>query len=101
MDEKLTQEQNDLVEQVLGDDAGNDESSKLIKIMRECKLSNSTIMLTLFGLGTHTKYYDVLYDLIDKNRDKVTEDWIKHEVINIFHEIDKEEDELENSEENV
>lgn len=69
-----------------------EENEELIKLMRDCKISDSVIMLTLFGIGTHTAYYKVLYNRINNNLDKMNDDYAKALALEIFHEIDKSKD---------
>jgi len=89
---ELTKDEEQLVSTVV-DKMVNDDSKDLIELMQECKISNSIIMLTMFGIGSHTEYYRVLYNRINNNRDKVNDDWIKKEASDIFHEIDRNEEE--------
>ena len=70
----------------------NDTSEELINLMKEYKISDSTIMLTIMGIGTHTAYYRVLYNRIQNNKDKITEEYIKKLVIELFKEIDRNND---------
>lgn len=92
MKKKLNDEQEKVVSDIV-EGIEDDKSKELIDLMRNCNISNGVIMLTLFGIGTHTEYYRVLYNLINNNLDKVNDDWIKNEVKKIFHELDKLEDE--------
>lgn len=52
-------------------------------------------MMAMFGIGTHIEYYNVLYNRINNQKDKMNEELFKKEVLDILHEIDKE-DEYEN-----
>ena len=79
--------QNDIIDKIK--DSSNQE---LIDLMKEYNISNSTIMMTLMGIGTHTNYYKVLYNRIQNNKDKINETFLKKLVIEIFHEIDREEE---------
>lgn len=69
----------------------NEETEKIINLMRECNISDGVIMLTIFGIGTHTEYYKVLYNRINNQRDNINDDIVKKEVSHIFHEIDRNE----------
>ena len=69
----------------------NEETEKIINLMRECNISDGVIMLTIFGIGTHTEYYKVLYNRINNQRDNINDDILKKEVSHIFHEIDRNE----------
>lgn len=60
--------------------------------MRECGVSDGIIMLSLFGIGSHTEYYNVLINRINNNKDKVNDEWIKKEVLKLIHEIGINED---------
>ena len=61
--------------------------------MKECNISDGVIMLTMLGIVTHTEYYKVLYNRINNNKDKMNDDLLKKEVVDILHEIDRNEDE--------
>jgi hypothetical protein len=69
------------------------ETEELINLLRECNISDGVIMLTMLGIGTHTEYYKVLYNRINNNKDKMNDDLLKKEVVDILHEIDRNEDE--------
>ncbi len=66
----------------------NNESENLINLMREKKVSDGVIMLTLFGIGTHIEYYKTLYNRISSYEKEIDDNTIKNIVIEIFHEID-------------
>ena len=70
----------------------DDDSKELIDLLRFYKISESTIMLILLGIGSHTAYYKVLVNRINKNKLLVNEKWLKREVSEIFHEIDRNEE---------
>lgn len=70
-----------------------DDSKDLIELMRKCKINDGIIMISLLGIGSHTAYYKVLYNRINNNLDKVNDEWIKKEVVDILKEIDRSEDE--------
>ena len=89
---ELTKDEEQIVDTVV-DKMKNDDSQELIKLMQECNISNAIIMLTMFGIGTHTEYYKVLYNRINNNRDKVNDDWLKKQAVEIFEEIDRNEEE--------
>ena len=61
-------------------------------LAKQCNISDTTIMMTLLGLGTHSAYYRVLYNRIQNNIEKMNEKFLKKLVIEIFHEIDREEE---------
>lgn len=67
----------------------NDSSEDLINIMREKNVSDGVIMLTLLGIGTHTEYYKVLYNRINNCKGIINDREVKKMVIEIFHEIDR------------
>ena len=67
----------------------NNESENIINLMREKKVSDGVIMLTLFGIGSHTEYYKVLYDRIKNYEGEINDNTIKEIVTEIFHEIDR------------
>ena len=75
------------------DKMSNEESEKLIKLLRECNIDDGHIMMAIFGIGTHTEYYKVLYNRINNQKDKITLDLFKKEVVDILHEIDRSEEE--------
>ena len=50
-------------------------------------------MLTMLGIGTHTEYYKVLYNRINNNIENMNDELVKKEVVDILHEIDRNEDE--------
>lgn len=70
----------------------DEDSKEIIELLRFYKISESTIMLTLLGIGSHTAYYKVLVNRINKNKLLVSEKWLKREVSEIFHEIDRNEE---------
>ena len=80
------------LENTIVDKLTNDKSEDLIKLMKECNISDSVIMLTLMGIGSHTEYYNVLYNRINNQKDKINDDILKKEVVDILHEIDRNED---------
>ena len=88
---ELTEDEEQIVDTVV-DKMKNDDSQELIKLMQECNISNAIIMLTMFGIGTHTEYYKVLYNRINNNRDKVNDDWLKKQAVEIFEKIDRNEE---------
>ena len=93
MKKELTAEEKEITKTVVDKLSGDDTSEQLTSLMRECGVSDGVIMLSLFGIGTHTEYYNVLINRINNNKDKVNDEWIKKEVVDIFHEIDKSEEE--------
>lgn len=95
MKKELSEEEKQITKTVVDNLSGDDKTEELTSLMRECGVSDGVIMLSLFGIGTHTEYYNVLINRINNNKDKVNDEWIKKEMLDIFHEIDKE-DEYEN-----
>ncbi|MBR4693642.1 MAG: hypothetical protein IKP07_02415 [Bacilli bacterium] len=79
----------DNIEETVVNQLKNDENEELINLMREKKVSDSVIMLTLFGIGTHTDYYRTLYNIISSYEKEIDDNIIKKIVIEIFHEIDR------------
>ena len=75
------------------DKMSNEESEKLINLLRECSIDDGHIMMAIFGIGTHTEYYKVLYNRINNQKDKMNLDLFKKEVVDVLHEIDKNEEE--------
>lgn len=71
----------------------NVENEDLIELLRKCNIDDGIIMLTMLGIGTHTEYYKVLYNRINNNKDKMNDEFVKKEVVDILHEIDRNEDE--------
>ncbi len=92
MKKKLSEEEKQITETVVNNLSGDDNTERLTSLMRECGVSDGVIMLSLFGIGTHTEYYNVLINRINNNKDKINDEWIKKEMMNIFHEIDRNED---------
>ena len=80
------------IEERVVDNIENDRSERLIKLLREMGVSDGIIMLTLFGIGSHTGYYNVLYNKINNLKEEITDDVVKREALEIFHEIDRNED---------
>ena len=95
MKKELSEEEKQITKTVVDNLSGDDKTKELTSLMRECGVSDGVIMLSLFGIGTHTEYYNVLINRINNNKVKVNDEWIKKEMLDIFHEIDKE-DEYEN-----
>lgn len=95
MKKELSEEEKQITKTVVDNLSGDDKTEELTSLMRECGVSDGVIMLSLFGIGTHTEYYNVLINRINNNKDKVNDEWIKKEMLDIFYEIDKE-DEYEN-----
>lgn len=91
---ELTSEENELTKTVV-DKMENEDSERLINLLRECNISDGRIMMAMFGIGTHMEYYNVLYNRINNQKDKMNEELFKKEVLDILHEIDKD-DEYEN-----
>ncbi len=79
----------DTIEETIVNQLKNDENEELINLMREKMVSDGVIMLTLFGIGSHTEYYKVLYDRINNYEGEINDNTIKGIVTEIFHEIDK------------
>ena len=92
MKKELTEEEKQITKKVV-DGLTNDSSEELINLMKECNISDGVIMLTMLGIGTHTEYYKFLYNRIKNNKDKMNDDLLKKEVVDILHEIDRNEDE--------
>ena len=84
-------EEKDLTKTVV-DRMENDISERLINLLRECKIRDGQIMMALFGIGTHTEYYNVLFNRINNQKEKMNEELFKKEVLDILHEIDRNED---------
>ncbi len=79
----------DNIEETVVNKFKNDESEELINLMREKKVSDGVIMLTLFGIGTHTEYYRILYNRIKNYEGGINDNVIKKLASEIFHEIDR------------
>lgn len=71
----------------------NEDSDKLITLLRECNIDDDHIMLAILGIGTHIEYYKVLYNRINNQKDKMNIDIFKKEVVDILHEIDRNDEE--------
>ena len=93
MKKELTAEEKEITKTVVDKLSGDDRIEELTSLMRERGVSDGIIMLSLFGIGSHTEYYNVLINRINNNKDKVNDEWIKKEMVDIFHEIDKSEEE--------
>lgn len=89
---ELTDEEKEITKTVV-DKMENEDSERLIKLLRECNISDGHIMLAMFGIGTHTEYYNVLYNRINYQKDKINDELFKKEVVDILHEIDRNEEE--------
>ena len=92
MKKELTSEEKEITKTVV-DKMENEDSERLINLLRECNISDGQIMMAMFGIGTHIEYYSVLYNRINNQKDKMTEELFKKEVLDILHEIDRNEDE--------
>ena len=92
MKKELTEEEKQISKKVV-DGLTNDSSEELINLMKECNISDGVIMLTMLGIGTHTEYYKALYNLINNNKENMNDELVKKEVVDILHEIDRNEDE--------
>ena len=92
MKKELSEEEKQITKTVVDNLSGDDKTKELTSLMRECGVSDGVIMLSLFGIGTHTEYYNVLINRINNNKDKVNDEWMKKEMLDIFHEIDKDDD---------
>lgn len=79
------------IEERVVDNIANDRSERLIKLLREMGVSDEIIMITLFGIGSHTEYYNVLYNRINNLKEEITDDVVRREALEIFHEIDRNE----------
>ena len=89
MKKELSEEERQITKTVVDKLSVDDNIERLTSLMRECGVSDGVIMLSLFGIGTHTEYYNVLINRINNNKDKVNDEWIKKEMLDIFHEIDR------------
>lgn len=92
MKKELTEEEQEITKTVV-DKMTNEESKDLIKLLKECNIDDGHIMMAIFGIGTHTEYYRVLYNRINNQKDKMTLELFKKEVVDILHEIDRNEEE--------
>ncbi len=79
----------DNIEETVVNRLKNDGSEELINLMLEKKVSDGVIMLTLFGIGTHTEYYKVLYNRINNYEGEINDNVIKKLASEVFHEIDR------------
>lgn len=79
------------IEERVVDNIANDRSERLIKLLREMGVSDGIIMIILFGIGSHTEYYNVLYNRINNLKEEITDDVVRREALEIFHEIDRNE----------
>jgi 2,3-bisphosphoglycerate-independent phosphoglycerate mutase len=89
---KLKKESEQIVDKVV-DNMQDDESKELTDLLEKYNISNGIIMLTMFGIGTHTEYYKVLVNRIKNNKDQVNDNWVKQQALEIFHDIDRNEEE--------
>ena len=92
MKKELTEDEKQITKKVI-DGLTNDSSEELINLMKECNISDGVIMLTMLGIGTHTEYYKALYNRINNNKENMNDELVKKEVVDILHEIDRNEDE--------
>ena len=79
----------DNIEETVVNRFKNDSSEELINLMREKKVSDGIMMLTLFGIGTHSEYYKVLHNRINNYECEINDNTIKKLASEIFHEIDR------------
>ena len=84
---------NDDISKTVVDKMINEESENLINLLKDCGIDDGHIMMTMFGIGTHTEYYKVLYNRINNQKEKMNLDLFKKEVVDLLHEIDKSEEE--------
>lgn len=80
------------IEETVVNSLYNDKSKELINLMKECSISNGIIMMTMLGIGSHTEYYNVLFNRLNNQKSKIDDDLVKKEVLDILHEIDRNED---------
>ena len=92
MKKELTEEEQEITKTVV-DKMTNEESKDLIKLLKECNIDDGHIMMAIFGIGTHTEYYRVLYNRINNQKDKMTLELFKKEVVDILHDIDRNDEE--------
>ena len=92
MKKELTKEEQEITKTVVHK-MTNEESKDLIKLLKECNIDDGHIMMAIFGIGTHTEYYRVLYNRINNQKDKMTLELFKKEVVDILHEIDRNDEE--------
>lgn len=71
----------------------NEKSENLINLMKNHNISDGVITMTMLGIGSHTEYYNVLFNRINNIKEPINDEIIKREVIDILHEIDRNEDE--------
>ncbi|MBQ7790438.1 MAG: hypothetical protein IJ399_04165 [Bacilli bacterium] len=83
---------NNNIEEKVVNNLTNKYSKELIDLMKECNISDSVIMLSIMGIGTHTAYYGVLYNRIMNNKEQMNDELAKKLVIELFREIDKNEE---------
>ena len=55
MKKELTEEEKEITKTVVDKLSGDDNTERLTSLMRECGVSDGVIMLSLFGIGTHTE----------------------------------------------
>ena len=67
----------DKIENKVVDKLKNDSSEELINLMWECNISDGVIILTLMEIGSHTEYYKVLYNRINKQKDAINDEMVK------------------------
>ena len=92
MKKELTEEEQEITKTVV-DKMTNEESKDLIKLLKDCNIDDGHIMMAIFGIGTHTEYYRVLYNRINNQKDKMTLELFKKEVVDILHDIDRNDEE--------
>ena len=56
MKKELSEEEKQITKTVVDNLSGDDKTEELTSLMRECGVSDGVIMLSLFGIGTHTEY---------------------------------------------
>jgi hypothetical protein len=77
---KKSNKESDQVVATVVDNMKNDESKELTDLLEKYNINNGIIMLTMFGIGTHTEYYKVLINRIKNNKEKVNDNWFGKEI---------------------
>lgn len=68
MKKELNEEEKQITKTVVDRLSGDDNAERLTSLMRECVASDGIIMLSLFGIGMYTEYYNVLINRINNNK---------------------------------
>ena len=76
-------DKDDLIKKAV-DRITNSETESLIKLLRKIGIGDDYIIAGLLCIDSHTEYYKVLYDRINKQKESYTLDMYKKDVVDLF-----------------